>query len=165
MKETTMTRARSARRSGFLAPIALGAALLTGACGDDDAGATDEGDRLSAAEFVEQADQACADATSALEAAITPAFAAGEPTPEAMATATDAAIEVVRSLRDDLDALAEPAESSDDLDAYLTALDEASDAAETAGPDAFFETLGNGSDPWAGTNALADDLGLAACAG
>ena len=132
----------------------LGLALALAACGDDT-------DTLTQAEFTEQANSICIEGDQEIGAAVGAVFSSEEPTPEQMQEGLDTIVSVSNQQLDDIDALAEPSDMSDDVDALIAEGRSATDEAEAQGL-GFFET---DDDPWTGTQELAADLGLDACAG
>jgi len=116
---------------------------------------------LTSAEFTKQANALCAKESGAIGGVMGPLFASGEPTPAAKQDALDQVVALSRDLSEKIDALAEPSELSEKVNALVAAQNKATDSAEAQGGDKFFSSE---DDPWAATGALATDLGLDACA-
>lgn len=133
---------------------AAGLAALVAGCGEDES-------TLSAAEFREQANEICTTGGEEVHEAFFGVFGDDDPTPEDMEAALATVMSVSRRQLDDIEALAEPSDLSDDVDAFIAQGRDDTAAAEAMGL-AFFE---NEDDPWAATGELAGGLGLDACAG
>jgi hypothetical protein len=154
-----------------LSAVALAATVtLLSACDDggNDAAAADRDTAdgparvLSESDFIDQVNGICIEHNEAIGGIIGPLFASAEPTPDAMQEALDGVVALSRQLAVDIDALAEPAELSDEVTTILDALNEGTDeAASHTGPE-FFATE---DDPWAEAAALGNEIGLTACSG
>lgn len=129
-------------------------AVTTTACGDDES-------TLTATEFREQAGEICTVGNEEIHAAFFGVFGDDEVTPEQMQEALDTVMSVSRRQLDDIEALAEPSDLSDGVEALLAEGRAGTDTAEAMGL-GFFE---NEDDPWARTAELAVELGLDTCAG
>jgi hypothetical protein len=128
--------------------------FLTG-CGDDDPQA------LTATDFREQANQICTVGGDEVHEAFFGVFGDDEPAPEEMQAALTTVIAVSHRQLDDIEALAEPADMSDEVTAFIKRGHADTDTAEAMGLDFF----GSDDDPWTETGEMARALGLDACAG
>lgn len=142
-----------------IAVVALFAATALAACGDDDAG----GDRLSAEEWVEQAEAICQEADDDAEEL----FAELDDDIDAEAFgefATEELLPRVRQQIEDIGDLNPPEELEDDveelLDTVRRVLDEVEEQAEDD-PEVLFNS---DADPFEEVNELSAELGLVACA-
>ena|SRR5688572_3612980 len=134
------------------------AVLATGAaCGgddDDDGG----GEALTEAEFIEQADQICADIEAEVDAQEPET---DNPTPEEIEEYIDDV--VVPNFQDQIDQISDlnpPEEIQDEVDELIDAAQEALDEVEGLSGDEVMELEG---DPFEEVNAMAADLGLQEC--
>lgn len=153
------------RSRWLVLPFVVVAATGIAACGDDDddtatATTAAAADTLTEAEFLEQGNALCGAQGQEIGAVIGPLFGAGDPTPEAMQEALDQIVVLSRGIAEDLDALAEPEDLSDDVAAIVDALNAGTDEAEGQTGAEFFSTE---DDPWAEAGALAQGIGLDAC--
>ena len=130
-------------------------------------GCSDDEDRLSEEEFLEQGNAICAEGNDALDEAFEELEVGpdGQPSQEdVVALFEDVLIPNVTEQLDELDALSPPEELEADVDALVedgeAALDEISELIEED-PEGFFE----GEDPFEAVNAKAGELGLTECAG
>jgi hypothetical protein len=131
--------------------------VLAGCGGDDD-------DALTEAQFTEQGNKICEDGGKELDAAGDAAFGSGAPTADdAEAFFDDTAIPNIRGQLDDIEALDEPEDLSDDLDAFLEDARAKLDEIEALDGDELLELVSSGEDPFADVNAQANDLGLTTC--
>lgn len=140
-------------RKGF-AVAAAAAALVAGGCGGDDA--------LTKAEFVEQGNKICADASAELERQAEETFGGGETPDEAaqLAFVEDVVLPSVQQQIDDLAALEPPEEDVETVDDIIATAQEAIDAGEED-----IEALAAAQeDPFAEANQKAEDYGLTECA-
>jgi hypothetical protein len=138
------------RRFAGIAAVAV--ALASAACGDDD--------RLTAEEFVEQANERCAAFRLEDDAAAEEAFSGdAEPSEEDIQAFLDGAIPRVQELLDDLDDLEPPAELADDVDALLEDGRAALAELEAGGA----ALLLSGEDPFEEVDRQALALGLDNC--
>ena len=148
---------RSTRvRSVFVMSVLVALATTVAGCGEDA-----DADALTRPEFVEQGNQLCAAGSQEIGQVVGELFG-GEPTPERQQAALDQIVTVSRRLADDMGALAEPSDLTDDVDALVGALEAGTDAAEAQTGAEFFA---DDNDPWADAGAKATELGLDACAG
>ncbi len=141
-----------------LTPILIGSIALCSvlaACGNDDP------DTLTAAEFTAQANEICTVGGDEVHEAFFGVFGDDEPTVEEMQAALDTVISVSHRQLDDIEALAEPSDMSDDVAAFIEQGHADTDTAEAMGLDFF----GSDDDPWIQTGEMAVALGLDACAG
>lgn len=156
----------------------LGACLLVGAislvgasCGDDDDEATTSsagtatGAPLSKQEFIQQADQICADGNAEIEQAAGETFSGGRPSAEDQeAFFTDTVVPTGQRTIDDVRALTPPEGDEEEVTAFLDSAQSAIDEVE-ADPAALADVEeGGSSDPFAETNKLAKDYGFEECA-
>ncbi len=128
--------------------------LVLAGCGEDD-------QRLTTAEFRDQANVICAQGNQDIGEAAGSVFGSEAPTPEDLQSALDAIVSISNRQLDDIEALAAPSGLEDDVADFVAEGRSATDAAEAQGL-AFFET---DDDPWARTGELATGLGLHACSG
>lgn len=151
----------------FLIVGALAAGLIAAGCGSDDntdkqSFGTSVGSAstssLSKAEFIAQAGAICESSNQQLNQA---GQALGpNPTPEEVDSfVSDNLVPSIQQQIDDIGALGAPAGDEQTVTAILDAADSALQQIE-ADPTLI---TGNGSDPFAQANQLADDYGLAAC--
>jgi hypothetical protein len=152
------------RSALFLPALALALSLVATGCGggsDDKNDSSDEpaASAISSADFLEQANQICADGNVDINAA---GDALGEaPTAEEIAAfSTDVVAPNVQDQHDAIADLGAPEGDEDAIDALLTALQEGIDAL-TADPAVITADAG----PFEDANAAATDLGLTECAG
>ncbi len=128
--------------------------LVLAGCGEDD-------QRLTAAEFRDQANAICAQGSQDIGEAAGSVFGSEAPAPEDLQSALDAIVSISNRQLDDVEALAAPSDLEDDVADFVAEGRSATDTAEAQGL-AFFET---DDDPWARTGELATGLGLDACSG
>jgi ABC-type glycerol-3-phosphate transport system substrate-binding protein len=151
------------RSALFLPALALAVSLVASGCGgssSDDS--SDGGDApaasISEADFTEQANTICSDASDELQTA--GADLTDQSTQdEVVAFVTDTAIPSFQAQHDAIDALGAPEGEEDDVQALLDALQDGIDAV-TADPTAF---IADGDSPFVDANAAANDLGLTDC--
>jgi hypothetical protein len=149
------------KRLTLLLVVVLGLAAVGSACGNDDGTEPESApEALTRDEFVEQANALCTDNDAHIGEVIGELFATGEPAPADMQAALNEIVATRRTLADDLDALAELSEQSDEVAGMVTALDAATDDAESQDAVAF----ASDDNPWADAQAMAAGLGLDACA-
>lgn len=115
---------------------------------------------LSADEWREQANAICAETAPTIGEAFE-AMDPSAPTPEQVDHVVTTLVSVNRDTQSRIDALEEPSELTDQVDALLSANEEATATIEEQGP-AALDTL---DQIFATPNELATDLGLTACAG
>jgi ABC-type glycerol-3-phosphate transport system substrate-binding protein len=150
------------KRSALLLPaVALALSLTAAGCGGSDSDSSDGGDApasISKADFTEQANTICSDASDELRTA--GAELTDQSTQEeVVAFVTDTAVPNFQAQHDDIEALGAPDGEEDDVQTLLDALQDAIDAIK-ADPDAF---VTGGATPFDDANAAADDLGLTDC--
>ena len=153
-----MTRARTA--AFLLAAVAL--ALVAAGCGDDD-DSGDSGDgsatALTKEEFLQQGNAICANGNAELDA-VTANFGPGTSPAEIEAFVTDTLVPNVQGQIDDLSALTPPEGDEEEVEAILTAAEDALAEVEEV-PSTVTED--GGTDPFNEANRLAEDYGLVAC--
>lgn len=140
------------RRLTVLAAAAL-SLLGLASCGDDE-------DRLSEAEFQEQANAICAEGNEEVDALFEDLPQDEPPSEEALEPLFDDFVENIRGQIDDVDELSPPEELEDDVDTFLSDAREALEGIEDDGP----SSLLSEDDPFADVSAQAEDLGLEECA-
>jgi ABC-type glycerol-3-phosphate transport system substrate-binding protein len=151
------------KRSALFVPaLALAVSLVATGCGGSSDDSSDGGGApaasISKADFTEQANTICSDASDDLQTA--GADITDQSTQdELVAFVTDAAIPSFQAQHDAIAALGAPEGQEDDVQALLTALQDGIDAV-TADPTAF---LADGSSPFEDANAAANGLGLTDC--
>jgi ABC-type glycerol-3-phosphate transport system substrate-binding protein len=151
------------KRSALLLPaVALALSLTAAGCGGSDSESSDGGDApasISKADFTEQANTICSDASDELQTA--GAELTDQSTQEeVVAFVTDTAVPNFQAQHDDIEALGAPDGAEDDVDALLAALQDGIDAI-TGDP----ESLVSGeATPFEDANAAASELGLTDCA-
>jgi ABC-type glycerol-3-phosphate transport system substrate-binding protein len=150
------------KRSALLLPaVALALSLTAAGCGGSDSDSSDGGDApasISKADFTEQANTICSDASDELQTA--GAELTDQSTQEeVVAFVTDTAVPSFQAQHDDIEALGAPDGEEDDVQALLDALQDGIDAID-ADPEAF---VAGGATPFDDANAAADDLGLTDC--
>lgn len=150
--------------------IVVAASTPLTACSDDDTDAaktdttavdTTAVATLTETEFVEQGNALCVEQAQAVGEVMGPLFSAGPPSPEDEQAALDQVVTLSRGLAGDLDALNEPSALADDVEALISELEAGTDAAAAQTGAEFFASE---DDPWADAGAMAQDLGLDACA-
>lgn len=107
-----------------------------------------------------QANQICTIGGDEVHEAFFGVFGDDEPTPEEMQAALTTVISVSHRRLDDIEALAESTDMSDDVNAFIKQGHADIDTAEAMGLDFF-----GSDDPWTQTGEMARALGLDACAG
>lgn len=142
-------------RRGLATTLVIVTSVVLSACGVDAGMGT-----LTEAEFIDQVNSLCAEQQMAIGQAVGPLFGGGEPSAEDMQAALDQIVALSHDLADDIEALAEPASLTEDVEAFVAALDEGTDeAAEQIGAEFF----SSDNDPWAEATILASDLGANVC--
>lgn len=149
-------------RTGALLLVG-GAALIGAGCGDDDEDTTAASSApLSKQEFVQQADQICADGDAEIDQAAQETFAQGRPSPEEEeAFITDTVIPSAQRQVDGLSALTPPEGDEEDAAAIVDAAQSA--LAEVEKDPAAVTEEGGSSDPFAEATKLAKDYGITEC--
>jgi hypothetical protein len=140
---------------GRLAVVVGVAGLAIAGCGDDG------GDALSEEEFVEQANEICAEGEAELQEA---GAALDDPTSEDVAEFAGVYEENVSDQIDELDDLEAPESIADDVDAVLTDAREALEDAVQLLHDDPEAAFAEEEDPFADVNEQLTELGLDECA-
>jgi hypothetical protein len=151
------------KRSALLLPaVALALSLTAAGCGGSDSDSSDGGDApasISKADFTEQANAICSDASDELQTA--GADLTDQSTQdEVVAFVTDTAVPNFQDQHDAIADLGAPDGAEDDVDALLTALQDGIDAIK-ADPESF---VSGDATPFEDANAAASELGLTDCA-
>jgi hypothetical protein len=138
----------------------LAAVALLAACGGDDGPSKDE--------FIEEADAICAEGETKAEELGRDAFADPQnPTREEVLTLLQEAVPIQRDIIDQVRALEQPADDEDEIDAFLTEAEQATnEVAEIRDPQAaiaFFESTETPNDPFYEADQAAQDYGLKVC--
>ena len=145
---------RAVRTSIGLAVATM--ALLAAGCGGDDK----EAEPLTTDEFITQADEICATSTDEFDAALEELGAGGQPSDEEAATfISETLLPSYKDLAAQIDALAAPEGDEEEVDAIVTALNDAVAEGESD-PEAF---IASEDDPFEEFETLAEDYGLTEC--
>jgi hypothetical protein len=149
------------KRTTLLFPaIALALSLVATGCSSDSSdGGDDSTASISKADFTEQANTICSDASAELQTA--GADLTDQSTQdEVVAFVTDTAVPNFQDQHDAIADLGAPDGAEDDVDALLTALQDGIDAIK-ADPESF---VSGDATPFEDANAAASELGLTDCA-
>jgi len=145
---------RAVRTSIGLAVATM--ALLAAGCGGDDK----EAEPLTTDEFITQADEICATSTDEFDAALEELGAGGQPSDEEAATfISETLLPSYKDLAAQIDALAAPEGDEEEVDAIVTALNDAVAEGESD-PEA---VIASEDDPFEEFETLAEDYGLTEC--
>ena len=145
--------------------VAIVVAMFVGVgCGDDDEETTPAASSAppTKEEFIEQADQICADGDAEIEQAAQETFSQGRPSPEEEeAFITDTAIPSIQTQVEGLSALTPPEGDEEDVAAIVDAAESA--LAEVEEDPAAITEEGGRNDPFAEATKLAEDYGITEC--
>jgi hypothetical protein len=131
-------------------------ALLAAGCGGDD----EEAEPLTTEEFITQADEICATSTDEFDAALEELGAGGQPSDEEAATfISETLVPNAKDQAAQIDALAAPEGDEEEVDAIVTALNDAVAEGESD-PEA---VIASEDDPFDEFETLAEDYGLTEC--
>ena len=138
---------------------ALAMAIALAGCGGGDEGSTTS-EALSKEEFIAQADEICATSTDEFDAALEELGAGGQPSDEEAATfISETLLPSYKDLAAQIDALAAPEGDEEEVDAIVTALNDAVAEGESD-PEA---VIASEDDPFEEFETLAEDYGLTEC--
>ena len=138
---------------------ALAMAIALAACGGGDESSTTP-EALTKDEFIAQADEICATATDEFDAALEELSAGGQPSDEEVATFfSETLVPLGKDEAAQIDALAAPEGDEEEVDAIVTALNDAIAEVESD-PEA---AIAAEDDPFEQYGTLAEDYGLTEC--
>lgn len=138
------------------------AIALAGCGGGDESSTTPQA--LSKDEFITQADEICATGNDEFDAALEELSAGGQPSDEEVATfVSETLLPNSKDQAAQIDALAAPEGDEEEVDAIVTALNDAIAEIESD-PEVVIAAAGGAEDdPYAEYGALAEDYGLTEC--